>query len=280
LKQIEPVGPAGEALMDYSIYDALRAGFGKLVFVIRKDIEKSFRETVAARFAHRVAVEYAFQELGTLPPGFSAPPHRTKPWGTAHAILVAENTIHEPFAAINADDFYGADSFRVLAQHLQTRSADYAMVGFTLHNTLSEFGSVARGVCEVGAEGFLRTVTELTQIEKDGAGARYQDASGHWHQIGGNTPVSMNLWGFTPALFPQLRRQFADFLTQHGQEEKNECYIPACVNELIKTGQARCRVLPTTASWFGVTYPQDRIRVIESIRELVRRGAYPANLWG
>lgn len=279
LKQIDPVGPDRETIIDYSIYDALRAGFGKLVFVIRHDIEAPFKQIIGARFEKRMAVEYVFQELDKLPPGFSVPPGRTKPWGTTQAILMAADVIHEPFAAINADDFYGAASFRVLAEHLRSGSADYAMVGFILRNTLSEFGSVARGACRVGADGYLQGIAELTKIEKDGNGAKYTDAAGILHRLGGNETVSMNMWGFTPALFAQLREEFIAFLQKSGKDEKTECYIPLIVNNLTSTGRARCKVLRTTDAWFGVTYREDRPRVIESVRTLITRGEYPEKLW-
>ena len=279
LKQIDPVGPDGETIIDYSIYDALRAGFGKLVFVIRHDIEAPFKQIIGARFEKRMAVEYVFQELDKLPPGFSVPPGRSKPWGTTQAILMAADVIHEPFAAINADDFYGAASFRVLAEHLRSGSADYAMVGFILRNTLSEFGSVARGACRVGADGYLQGIAELTKIEKDGNDAKYTDAAGILHRLGGNETVSMNMWGFTPALFAQLREEFIAFLQKSGKDEKTECYIPLIVNNLTSTGRARCKVLRTTDAWFGVTYREDRPRVIESVRTLITRGEYPEKLW-
>ena len=279
LKQIDPVGPDGETIIDYSIYDALRAGFGKLVFVIRHDIEAPFKQIIGARFEKRMAVEYVFQELDKLPPGFSVPPGRSKPWGTTQAILMAADVIHEPFAAINADDFYGAASFRVLAEHLRSGSADYAMVGFILRNTLSEFGSVARGACRVGADGYLQSIAELTKIEKDGNDAKYTDAAGILHRLGGNETVSMNMWGFTPALFAQLREEFIAFLQKSGKDEKTECYIPLIVNNLTSTGRARCKVLRTTDAWFGVTYREDRPRVIESVRTLITRGEYPEKLW-
>ena len=279
LKQIDPVGPDRETIIDYSIYDALRAGFGKLVFVIRHDIEAPFKQIIGARFEKRMAVEYVFQELDKLPPGFSVPPGRTKPWGTTQAILMAADVIHEPFAAINADDFYGAASFRVLAEHLRSGSADYAMVGFILRNTLSEFGSVARGACRVGADGYLQGIAELTKIEKDGNDAKYTDAAGILHRLGGNETVSMNMWGFTPALFAQLREEFIAFLQKSGKDEKTECYIPLVVNNLTSTGRARCKVLRTTDAWFGVTYREDRPRVIESVRTLITRGEYPEKLW-
>jgi UTP-glucose-1-phosphate uridylyltransferase len=279
LKQIDPVGPGGETIIDYSIYDALRAGFGKLVFVIRRDIETPFKKNIGARFGKKISVEYVFQELDSLPPGFSIPPNRTRPWGTGQAILVAADVIREPFAAINADDFYGANSFRALAEFLRSGGADYAMVGFILRNTLSEYGAVARGVCRVSADGFLQSVTEITKIEKDGDGAKYTDAEGITQQLGGNETVSMNMWGFTPTLFGHLRGQFAAFLEKHGREEKSEFYIPAAVNELIAAKCERVKILPTSDSWFGVTYREDRPRVIECIRNLIARGDYPEKLW-
>jgi hypothetical protein len=250
-----------------------------LVFVIRHDIESAFREAIGARFEKRLPVEYVFQELDQLPPGFSVPPNRKKPWGTGQAILMAADAIREPFAAINADDFYGATSFRVLAEHLRSGGADYAMVGFVLRKTLSEFGSVARGACQVGPEGYLQGVTELTKIEKDGVGAKYTDATGTIHRLSGDEPVSMNMWGFTPKLFPHLREQFAEFLKRHGQEEKSEWYIPSVVNELVSAREERCKVLRTTDSWFGVTYREDRPFVMEGIRALIARGDYPKTLW-
>jgi hypothetical protein len=279
LKQIDPVGPAGETIIDYSIFDAMRAGFNKLVFVIRKDIEADFREAVGARFEKRIAVEYVFQELDKLPPGFKVPAGRTKPWGTTHAILMAEEVIHEPFAAINADDFYGAGSFQVLAQQLQSGSADYSMVGFTLRNTLSDFGSVARGVCQVDAKGYLTHIIELMKIERDGRGAKSLNADGTVQKLTGDEPVSMNMWGFHPSLFVHLRREFTNFLAQHGQELKSECYIPMTIGSLVSSAHAHCRVLRSEAAWFGVTYREDRPHVVEGIRKLIARGDYPAKLW-
>jgi dTDP-glucose pyrophosphorylase len=250
LKQIDPIGPGGETMMDYSIYDALRAGFSKLVFVIRKDIEQPFKEMVGAHFEKRIRVEYVFQELTMLPPGFAVPVGRTRPWGTTQAILIAEDAIDEPFAVINADDFYGAESFRLLARHLQSGAADYAMVAFVLRNTLSEFGSVARGVCAVDGNNYLQS-----------------------------EPVSLNMWGFTPAVFGQLRNSFQQFLARNGSDIKAECYIPATVSELITAGQARVKVLRTPDTWFGVTYREDRARVVKNISQLIQCGSYPERLW-
>ncbi len=277
LKQIEAVGPGGETIMDYSVFDALRAGFGKLVFVIRRDMERPFREIIGARFEKRVAVEYVFQELDRLPAGFSVPPGRAKPWGTAHAILMAEGAIHEPFAAINADDFYGAESYRLLAEHFRSGSADYAMVGFVLRNTLSEFGRVARGVCQVDENQFLCSVTELTGIERDGAGAK-NTVAGKTMRLTGDESVSMNFWGFHPALFAQLKEHFAQFLKTSGGDLKAECYIPSAVNGTVAAGRARVKVLRSNDPWFGVTYREDRPRVLENIRQLIARGAYPEKL--
>jgi hypothetical protein len=277
LKQIDPVGPNGETIIDYSIHDALRTGFGKVVFVIRHDIEQTFREVVGSKFEKRLPVEYAFQELNKIPAGFAVPPNRTKPWGTGHAILVAEPLIREPFAMINADDFYGAETFRVLGQYLgQVRndSNDYAMVGFTLRQTLSEHGTVARGVCQVNGAGMLQQIVEMLKIEKRGTGARLGD-----QELAGDEPVSMNFWGFTPTLFSQLRVELESFLKLHGREEKSELLIPTVVNTLVHDGRARCKVLRTTSSWFGVTYKDDRPVIIEGIRKLIAAGEYPARLW-
>ena len=279
LKQIDPVGPGGEAIMDYSIFDALRAGFGKVVFVIRKDIEDAFRQTIGSRYDKRVRVEYAFQELTDLPAGFTVPEGRTKPWGTTQALLSATSVIHEPFAAINADDFYGPESYRVLAQHLKSGTQDYAMVGFTLRNTLSDFGSVARGVCRVDGSGYLTSIVEMTSVERDGNGAKNTDAKGAVMPLTGEEPVSMNMWGFTPHILDQLGSLFTGFLKRSGSELKSECYLPNSVNDLVQSAEARVKVLPTHDPWFGVTYREDRPRVVASIEELIRSGKYPERLW-
>jgi hypothetical protein len=247
--------------------------------VIRRDIENAFRERIGARFERRMPVEYVFQDLDRLPAGFSVSSSRTRPWGTGHAILTAADAVRGPFAVINADDFYGANSFRLLAEHLQSGSADYAMVGFVLRNTLSKFGSVARGKCEVSAAGYLECVTEITGIEPDGEGAKFTDARGQTHNLSGDETVSMNLWGFTPEIFPQLQDEWIAFLKQNGKDVKSEFYIPSVVNALISTGRARLKVLRTPDSWFGVTYREDRPRVIEGIRRLIARGDYPEKLW-
>ncbi|HUN85986.1 MAG TPA: sugar phosphate nucleotidyltransferase [Terracidiphilus sp.] len=279
LKQIDPVGPCGETIMDYSIFDARRAGFKKVIFVIRKEIEQQFKEIIGSRYEKRIAVDYVFQELGKLLPGFVLPPGRTKPWGTTHAILMAAGAIHEPFAVINADDFYGADGYRALARQLNSESSDFAMVAYILRNTLSEFGSVARGVCRVDESGYLLDIVEMKCIERDKAHARNIDENGNETKLSGDEVVSMNMWGFTPKVFDQLHKRFRIFLQKHGSELKAECYVPTAVNELIAEEQVRVRVLRTSDSWFGVTYREDRLHAIESVRRLIEGGYYPKSLW-
>jgi hypothetical protein len=279
LKQIDQVGPGGETIIDYSIYDALRAGFGRLVFIIRRDIEAAFKESIGARFERRLPVQYVFQELDKLPPGFAVPPDRKKPWGTGHAVLTAADAIREPFGVINADDFYGRTSFQMLARHLQSGVPEYAMVGFILKNTLSEFGSVARGLCRASADGYLQSVTELTKIEPDGAAAKHTDAGGKAHPLTGDETVSMNMWGFQPTVFEHFRREFERFLEENLRDEKAEFYIPTPVNHFVANGQAKLKILRTPDSWFGVTYREDRPRVINSVRGLIAQGSYPERLW-
>ncbi len=279
MKQIDPVGPEGETIMDYSIFDARRAGFGKVVFVIRKEIESQFRECIGTRFNKKISVDYVFQEIGKLAPPHLVPAGRTKPWGTTHAILMASTVIHEPFAVINADDFYGESSFRAIARHLQSGSADYAMVSFTLRNTLSDFGSVARGICTVDGDGYLKQIVELKGIERVGGHAVNIDAEGHETTLRGDEAVSMNMWAFTPQVFPLLLEHFQEFLHQNADDPKAECYIPSTVNELIAAGETRVRVLPGGEAWFGVTYREDRPHAVGHIRRLVEGGYYPKGLW-
>ena len=279
LKQLEPVGPDDETIMDYSIFDARRAGFGKIVFVIRQQFEELFKRKVGARFEKRIPVDYVFQEVGKLLPGFSVPEGRTKPWGTTHAILMAANAIHEPFGVINADDFYGAKSYQVLAQHLQTGTSDYAMVGFVLRNTLSDFGTVARGVCHVGDGGYLKDIVELKSIEREGPRVTNIDSEGQETLLNGGEMVSMNMWGFTPQVFGQLYEQFQRFLKRYGDDAKAECYIPSTVNTLIHAGLARVKVLRSGDAWFGVTYREDHPRVMQNVIRLVEGGTYPRKLW-
>ena len=282
LKQIDPMGPSGETILDYSVFDAARAGFGKVVFVIRPDFERDFRERVMSRFVGHIDTDCVFQTLDMLPAGFAVPEGRTKPWGTTHAVLCSRTAIHEPFAMINADDFYGRDSFAVLGRRLSSLSTDssaYCMVGFTLANTLSEHGTVARGVCRTDDRGFLTDIRELLQVKRTADGAE-DVGQGGGVKLTGTEPVSMNMWGFTPHVFPQLEESFQSFLATQAHEPKSECYIPMTVGDLVKSGRATCEVLRTTSSWFGATYAEDKPIVQRSIRALVDAGEYPANLWG
>ena len=279
LKQLDPVGPRGETLLDYSVHDAMRAGFDRVVFLIRRDIEADFRTQIGARYEGKIAVGYAFQQLDDLPEGFLPPPGRTKPWGTAHAVWCARATVHAPFAAINADDFYGAESFRRLGEFLSrvdahTSPATFAMAGYRLDKTLSEHGTVARGICDVGGDGSLRGVEEITDL------ARRDDGfiGSVDRTFAPDTPVSMNFWGFTPQIFPLLEKVLRVFLAEHAESGKAECYIPSAVAEMIASGAATVRVLPTGAPWFGVTYRDDRPSVVENLRRLVASGQYPAAL--
>jgi dTDP-glucose pyrophosphorylase len=283
LKQLEAVGPGGATIMDYSIYDALRAGFGKAVFVIRPDMEDAFGETIGRRYEQHIPVAYAFQRLDALPSRFTPPPGRQKPWGTGQAVLAAEAQVHEPFAAINADDFYGANSFAVLAKFLpQEDAADvptYAMVGYTLRETLAEAGSVNRGCCRCAPGGWLERITEVVGLERHGPDARYTDESGNAQTIGGDELVSMNLWGFRPIFFEQLGALFDGFLRKNGASQTAEFHLPTAIQDLIHAGRARVRVLPTPDTWVGVTHREDKARVVRMIRELVAQGRYPQKLW-
>ncbi|MEY4271937.1 MAG: hypothetical protein RL250_803, partial [Verrucomicrobiota bacterium] len=273
---------SGETILDYSVYDAIRGGFGKVVFIIRPDFEADFRERIAAKFAGRIEVGFAFQTLDRLPAGFAVPPGREKPWGTTHAILCARDAVTTPFAVINADDFYGRDSYATLGRRLATLgNADrtFCMVGFTLRNTLSDHGTVARGVCRTDATGRLTDIKELTKIARTANGAEHRAEDGAVTPLTGDEPVSMNMWGFTPAIFPLLEQDFRAFLAAHGQELKSESYIPMAVGALVTGGLASCDVLRTTSAWFGVTYREDKPAVQANILEQVRQGAYPSALW-
>ena len=283
LKQIEPVGPAGEAVLDYAVFDARRAGFGKFIFVIRRGMEQDFRAAFGRRFQGQFNLDYAFQELDMVPSGHHVAPDRQRPWGTAHAVLCAAPLLDRPFAVINADDFYGAESFSVLARFLaQSAPAEpglFAMVGYQLDRTLSEHGTVARGLCQADAEGFLKSVEELTAIEKQPGGARNKEPDGSYRNLTGREIVSMNCWGFTLGLLDGLRRLFGEFLDRNQGDLKAEFYLPTAVNALLQEGRARVKVLPTPCRWFGVTYREDRAVVTESIRALIRAGEYPERLW-
>ncbi|MBR2333381.1 MAG: nucleotidyltransferase [Rikenellaceae bacterium] len=283
LKQMDGIGPGGEAIIDYSIYDAIRAGFGKVVFVIRHAFEKEFREVFTPeRFGGKIEVDFVFQELDYLPEGFSVPEGREKPWGTNHAVLMAKDAINTPFAVINADDFYGADSYKQIADYLcslEGQSGSYCMVGFQIQNTLSENGSVSRGECGVDAEGYLTSMVERTAIERIDGKIQYTDENGKVCEMAPEAPVSMNMFGFTPDYFGYSEEYFKTFLTENMANLKSEFYIPTMVNKLIGEGTAKLKVLTTSSQWFGVTYKADRPAVVERLNKLIADGVYPQYLW-
>ncbi len=282
LKQLDGLGPNGETIMDYSVFDALRAGFGKIVFVIREDFAEDFKNIVLKKYEDKVPCEVCFQALDKLPEGFTVPEGRTKPWGTNHAILMAKDIIKEPFAVINADDFYGKEAFEVLAKFLTQVDGQknrYCMAGYRIENTLSEHGSVNRGVCQTNLDGHLTDVVERCNIERKADGQIQFEENGEIHTIAEGTPVSMNMWGFTPEYFEYSEDSFKQFLTEHGQEMKSEFFIPTLVNDLIVAGTATCEVLDTTAKWFGVTYAEDRPMVVARIQALIDAEIYPHKLF-
>lgn len=284
LKQVQPVGPAGELIIEYSIHDAQRAGFDRLVLVIRRDIEAEFRATIGRRLESRMPVEYVFQEAGDVPEGANPSggrvPPRSKPWGTGQAVLAARAAVQRPFAVINADDFYGASAYQVLAGHFAA-SQDFAMVGYPLKQTLSEFGTVSRGLSATDPAGRLRHITEITKIQRTPAGGgAYQDAAGVTKVLQGDEIVSMNFWGFTPAVFPQLEQLFADFLEKHGSDPKAEFYLPTAISTLNERGAAKVALLKSSDAWFGLTYREDIEGTRRALRGLVEGGKYPSPLWG
>jgi hypothetical protein len=289
MKQIDPIGPNGEIIVDYSIYDALSAGFGRVVFVLKEEIEREFRERVGKTIEERCETVYVMQRIDDLPEGFAVPPGRQKPWGTAHATLSCRHVIDAPFAVINADDFYGRTSYQSICDYLknaQDRDGvyDYCMIGYVLKNTLTEHGHVARGVCTLNGDGSLVDVREHTWIEKFGEVVKYTEDGENWVEIAAESTVSLNLWGFTPSLFPELQARFVRFLREGGYGSQNmrkaEYFLPNAVGDMVQEGKARVQVLPTNERWFGVTYQQDKPRVKQALRELIRRGVYPENLWG
>lgn len=282
LKQVDQVGPSGETIIDYSIYDALRSGFGKVVFIIRKSIEEEFKEGLLGHWEGRAEVDYAFQELEDVPAGFQVPPDRTKPWGTSHAVLAAERKVNGPFAVINADDFYGAGAFQVMAGFLLKAKSDenaYSLVGYDLRSTLSEHGSVARGVCQADDRGMLVDIVERVHVEKTSRGIFFKDDQGQLVPFLGNEIVSMNFWGFTPTFFSLIKRAFENFLKENLKNPKAEIFIPLVINRLVKIGRVTVKVLETKEKWFGVTYREDKPRVKEELTKLVAAGVYPNNLW-
>lgn len=283
LKQLDGLGPNGETIMDYSIFDAIRGGFGKIVFVIRKDFEEDFRKKIISKYENHIPVEVVFQSIDKLPEGFICPAERVKPWGTNHAVLMGKEVIHEPFAVINADDFYGRDSFAVIGKFLselpEGAKNTYCMVGFRVGNTLSESGTVARGICSTDENRHLTTVVERTEIMRINGVVSYKDENGEWVGIEDNTPVSMNMWGFTPDYFNYSEEYFIDFLKENIDKPKAEYYIPLMVNKLINDGTATVEVLDTTSRWFGVTYAADRQGVVDKLQALADSGEYPSKLF-
>lgn len=283
LKQLDGLGPNGETIMDYSVFDAIRGGFGKIVFVIRKSFEQDFREKVLSKYENHIPVEVVFQDINDLPEGFTCPEGREKPWGTNHAVLMGKDVINEPFAVINADDFYGRDSFAVLGKFLselkEGEKNKYCMVGFRVGNTLSESGSVARGICSTDSNALLETVVERTEIMRVDGPVCYKDEEGKWVAIEDNTPVSMNMWGFTPDYFKYSEEYFVEFLKENISNLKCEYFIPLMVNKLITEKTATVEVLDTTSKWFGVTYAADRQSVVDKIQSLIDAGEYPAKLF-
>ena len=282
LKQLDGVGPSGETILDYSVFDAVRAGFGKVVFVIRRDFEKEFREKVGSKYENVLDVAYAFQSMDDIPAPYSAAPGRTKPWGTAHAARAARREVSGPFAAINADDFYGRDAFGKLGGFLSagrggSGKMHIAMVGFELARTLSENGSVARGVCDIDGEGRLRGIQEMTKLVRAGENTAVDEASGA--EVPLDSLVSMNLWGFPPEFLASLEERFPKWLAENASSEKNEWYLPFAVNDMVCDGSADCFVLPTSSRWFGVTYREDRPFVVARLKELVEAGEYPERLF-
>ena len=283
LKQVDSIGPSGEAIIDYSIYDAIKAGFGKVVFVIRKDIEDTFKEVFGNKFSEKIPVEYVYQELDNLPEGVSVPEERVKPWGTGHAVLVAASAIKEPFAVINADDFYGSSSFQMLSDFLSPLSSEdttHCMIGYQLDNTLSDFGYVSRGVCEISPEKLLLGVTERTHIQHKEGKIVFKEGEEQWTQIEGDTIVSMNMLGFGPAVFEQYSAYFKEFIQKNIQELKAEFYIPTVVNRLVEERKGTVEVLASKEKWFGVTYKEDKEIAKDKVRVLIEKGVYPVDLWG
>ena len=281
LKQIEPVGPSGETILEYSVFDAIRAGFGKVVFVIRKSFAEEFKSRFEPKLAGKIEIEYVYQEVDMLPKGFKLPEGREKPWGTGHAVLMAKDVIKEPFATINADDFYGTEAFQVISKYLSQAisSNQYAMVGYKLNNTLSEFGTVSRGICETNDNNLLTKITETHKIKQDGCFVSCESENNQTAQLSGDETVSMNFWGFHPSIFKNIEEQFINFLNANINQPKSEFYIPFVVFEMIKNAQISVEVLSADSPWFGVTYKEDKSYVVQQIQVLANKGIYPNRLW-
>jgi NDP-sugar pyrophosphorylase family protein len=282
IKQMEPVGPSGEFIIDYSVYDAIRAGFNKVIFIIRHDIEQEFRKTIGSRIEEKINVAYTYQELDDLPEGTQYGPKRTKPWGTVHAALMCDGMLNAPFAIINADDYYGIDAYETLSKYLDSmvsEKTEACMVGFMLSNTLSKHGTVTRGICKSREKDMLDSLVETRGIGIEDGRICYEDSSGKKVELSGDELVSMNMWGFTPAIFAMFHELFGLFLKDHSREMKSEHVIPTAVNTLVGQGRLSVKVLSTTSNWFGITNPEDKDDVVSQIRELADSGKYPENLW-
>lgn len=284
LKQVDPVGPNGEAIIDYSIYDAISAGYGKVVFVIRESFAEAFKETFEGKLDGKIETAYAYQELNSMvPDGIQIHPDRAKPWGTGHAVLVAKDVVKEPFVVINADDYYGPNAYRMIPEYLNNVSnpsiPQYCMVGYGLKNTLSDHGHVSRGVCQTNAEGLLETVVERTHIKRTDGKIISQLSEGDFMELTGNEVVSMNIWGFTPSYFEYLEKYFADFIRENANNPKGEFYIPFVINDLIEKGDINLKVLQSQDKWFGVTYKEDKDLAVQNINQLIEKEVYPEKLW-
>ena len=281
LKQVEPVGPNGETILEYSIFDAIRAGFGKVVFVIRESFAEDFKARFEPKLSGKIEIEYVYQEIAKLPVGFALPEGREKPWGTGHAVLMARDVIKDPFAAINADDFYGAEAYQVIANFLtqSVTAGKYAMVGYRLNKTLSEFGTVSRGICVTDENNRLTKITETHKIRQEGKQFLCESENSETTELTGNEPVSMNFWGFHPSIFENIETQFIEFLSNNINQPKSEFYIPFVVFEMIRKQQISVEVLSADSPWFGVTYQEDKPFVIEKIQRLTNQGIYPEKLW-
>lgn len=280
LKQLDEVGPNGEAIIDYSLYDAIRAGFGKVVFVIRTDFADAFKERFEPKLKGRIEIEYVYQSLDKIPEGFTVNPEREKPWGTSHALLMAEPAVNEPMAVINADDYYGSKAYQVIADFLvnSTDENEYAMVGYNIQNTLSEFGTVSRGICDTDKDGNLTDIVERVKIKRDPDGIFYYEGNERF-KLEENTPVSMNFWGLKPNVFKYIHEGFREFLSEHGNELKSEYFIPLLINNNIVAGNIRTKVLKCDSPWFGVTYREDKPFVQQKVKDLLEKGEYPEKLW-
>ena len=283
MKQIDQVGPSGEAIIDYSLYDAIKAGFGKIVFVIRKEIENDIREFLKHKLTGKIKMEFVHQELDMIPEGFTCPPDRIKPWGTAHAVWVASKAIKEPFVAVNADDFYGRGSYLKMAEYLISNSrvnnTNFCMIGYQIQHTLSDFGSVSRGICEADENSNLKAVVERTEIFRKDERIVYRDENAKEIELSAETLVSMNIWGFTPSIFTHIEKQLSEFIRNNISNIKAEIYIPKIVNDIIRNGIGNVKILPATDKWFGVTYKEDKPLAVQNISKLIEAGIYPDNLW-